>query len=80
MRAHIVLAHPGPKANDSHIAAMAQTALEARLTAITADRQGALARRDTRGTVHIYMMADWGSDGRIKPDAPVYSPFMRHEK
>ena len=22
----------------------------------------------------------WGSDGRIKPDAPIYSPFIRHNE
>ena len=25
-------------------------------------------------------MADWGADGHIKPDVPVYTPFMRHNK
>jgi hypothetical protein len=31
-------------------------------------------------TVPFSRMADWGSDSHKKPDAPVYSPFMRHEK
>ncbi len=25
-------------------------------------------------------MGDWGSNGRIKDDAPIYSPFIRHRK
>jgi len=25
-------------------------------------------------------MADWGEDGRIKPSAPVYGPFIRHRE
>ncbi|MCP4327150.1 MAG: NAD(P)H-dependent oxidoreductase [Alphaproteobacteria bacterium] len=25
-------------------------------------------------------MSEWGADGRIKPSAPVYSPFLRHRE
>jgi NAD(P)H dehydrogenase (quinone) len=25
-------------------------------------------------------MPEWGADGKIKSDAPVYSPFVRHRE
>ena len=31
-------------------------------------------------SVPFNRMEDWGSDGRIKPSAPVYSPFIRHKE
>jgi NAD(P)H dehydrogenase (quinone) len=36
-----------------------------------------LSRFDQRQTILFNRMAEWGTDGRIKPDAPVYSPFIR---
>jgi NAD(P)H dehydrogenase (quinone) len=54
--------------------------IEARLQAITADWTATLTHLADRPIVPFNQMAHWGSDGSIKPDAPVYSPFMRHQK
>lgn len=40
----------------------------------------ALGSLDGRGEIPFNRMAEWGEDGRIRPDAPVYSPFMRRRK
>jgi len=39
-----------------------------------------LVNIDLSDTVPFNKMEDWGDDGHIKPDAPVYSPFIRHQK
>lgn len=52
--------------------------VQARLQQIDADLQTALREIDARDTVAFNRMADWGGDGRIRPDAPALSPFIRH--
>ena len=54
--------------------------VEARLKCIEADYATALTHLDRRGTVPFNKMAHWGTDGRIMPDAPAYSPYMRHRR
>ncbi len=54
--------------------------VEARLKRIEQDYGAALARLERRGTVPFNRMSEWGADGRIKPDAPAYSPYMRHRR
>src|SRR5579863_2958402 len=54
--------------------------VEARLQAIVADLRGDLGRLDERPRVPFNRMADWGADGRIRPDSPVYSPYIRHRR
>lgn len=55
-------------------------AVEARLQAIEqrwAERLQAIEREPA---LPFNTMSDWGPDGRIKPDAPVYTPFIRHRR
>ncbi len=35
---------------------------------------------DDVAEVPFNRMEHWGNDGRIKPSAPVYGPFIRHSK
>ena len=35
---------------------------------------------DRRTTIPFNRKAEWGVDGRIMPDAPVYSPFIRRKQ
>ena len=35
---------------------------------------------ETEAPLPFNPMSDWGADGRIKPEAPVYTPFMRHRE
>lgn len=55
-------------------------AIEARLAGIPQDWAKCLIEIDTRAVIPFNRMADWGADGRIKPDAPVYSPYIRRLK
>jgi len=55
-------------------------AIEARLARIPQDWAQSLTEIDTRAVIPFNRMADWGTDGRIKPDAPVYSPYIRRFK
>ena len=55
-------------------------AVEARLAAIAADLRGDLARVAERPIVPFNRMSEWGADGRIRPDAPAHSPYMRHRR
>jgi NAD(P)H dehydrogenase (quinone) len=51
---------------------------ERRLVAVADDLKLSLDELAARKTVPFNQMADWGADGRIVPDAPSHSPFMRH--
>ena len=47
----------------------------------TAERWAAtLGELDRRPALRFNAMADWGEDGRIRPGAPVHSPFIRRRK
>lgn len=52
----------------------------ARLKRIEDRLAATLAALDRIGSIPFNRMADWGSDGRITPDAPSYSPFIRHNR
>lgn len=54
--------------------------VEARLKQVEADLIAALETIDRRADIPFNLMSEWGADGRIKPDAKVYSPFMRHKE
>jgi NAD(P)H dehydrogenase (quinone) len=55
-------------------------ALATRLKTIETAFAARLGSIDTAETVPFNRMADWGDDGHIRDDAPVYSPFVRHAK
>lgn len=55
------------------------SAVEARLKAITNDLTTTLSQIETIPAIPFNRMAHWGGDGRITPDAPVYSPFIRRK-
>lgn len=52
--------------------------IAARLKKIESDWIERLQHIEVETAIPFNGMADWGPDGRIKPDAPVYSPFIRH--
>ena len=54
--------------------------VEARLKQVTADLIDALNNLDDRPSVPFNTKAEWGDDGRIKPDAPSHSAFIRHNR
>ena len=39
-----------------------------------------LQNLDGIATIPFNAMAHWGTDGRITPDAPIYSPFIRRKQ
>lgn len=51
-----------------------------RLQLIEVDYVARLQSIEAELSVPFNRMEDWGSDGRIKPSAPVYSPFIRHKE
>jgi NAD(P)H dehydrogenase (quinone) len=51
--------------------------VEARLRATAERWAAALGDLDRRPIIPFNAMADWGDDGRIRPGAPVHSPFIR---
>jgi len=52
----------------------------ARLKSVEQDFQTRLNTINSAETVPFNRMEDWGDDGHIKKDAPVFSPFIRHNK
>jgi len=54
--------------------------VEARLQRVEADLAAALQGLDGRAIIPFNRMAEWGADGRIVPDAPVHSPFIRRKR
>ena len=54
-------------------------AVEDRLRAIVADFRAAVPRLAERETIPFNRMEEWGPDGRIAPEAPVHSPFIRRK-
>ncbi len=57
-----------------------EEALNKRLERAAEDFGRTLADLDARPTIPFHRMTHWGPDGRIKPDAPVYSAFVRHRE
>jgi len=49
-----------------------------RLEAIKSALAARLDNLDSAPIIPFNRMSEWGADGHIVPDAPVYSPFIRH--
>jgi NAD(P)H dehydrogenase (quinone) len=54
--------------------------VETRLKDVTNEWAETLSRVESIPTIPFNAMAHWGNDGHVKPDAPVFSPFIRHKK
>lgn len=54
--------------------------VEERLATIQADYATRLRTIGSEAAMPFNRMDEWGPDGRIKPSAPVYSPFIRHKE
>jgi NAD(P)H dehydrogenase (quinone) len=54
--------------------------VDARLREVEASLAKALHGLDRREIVPFNRMEDWGTNGRIKPEAAVHSPFVRHRR
>jgi len=74
VHANIVLAHPEQKSYNAHLADVARRALEGGGWTATVLDLGKIRE------IPFNRMADWGSDGRVLPNAPVHSPFIRHRQ
>ena len=57
-----------------------QSAIDARLNGVADDFGAQLAAVEERPAIPFNRMSEWGADGRIKPEAPVYSPYIRRRK
>ncbi|WP_431284254.1 NAD(P)H-dependent oxidoreductase [Humitalea sp. 24SJ18S-53] len=55
-------------------------AVEARLKGIVAAFRADLLNIDGRAAIPFNRKAEWGADGRIVPEAPVHSPFIRRRQ
>jgi NAD(P)H dehydrogenase (quinone) len=53
--------------------------IAARLERVVADFRMTLGDLDRRPVVPFNRKSEWGADGRIVPDAPVHSPFIRRK-
>jgi NAD(P)H dehydrogenase (quinone) len=56
------------------------TVVEKRLQAVVEDFRRELPQAQSRATLPFNLMEEWGEDGRIKPGAPVHSPFIRRKE
>jgi NAD(P)H dehydrogenase (quinone) len=54
--------------------------VEARLKQVETDLTHTLLHLDDRPCVPFNTKAEWGDDGRIKPNAPSHSAFVRHNQ
>ena len=54
--------------------------VEKRLKDIKSEFVNRLKKIDDIPEIPFNCKEHWGDDGRIKPDSPVYSPFMRHRQ
>jgi NAD(P)H dehydrogenase (quinone) len=54
--------------------------IKERLQQIEVDYVARLKTIESEPSVSFNRMDDWGADGRIKPSAEVYSPFIRHRE
>jgi len=55
-------------------------AVEARLGRVVENFRAALTGLTEREPIPFNRKAEWGEDGRILPEAPVYSPFVRRKQ
>ncbi len=51
-----------------------------RLKKLTEDYAARLGGIEAEPLIPFNPMSDWGEDGRIKPSAPTFSPFIRHRE
>jgi NAD(P)H dehydrogenase (quinone) len=56
------------------------TVVEARLRAVESDIEAALGDLGRRAIIPFNRMEEWGANGRLKPHAPVHSPFIRRKE
>jgi len=54
--------------------------VETRLRGLVSDFRAELRRIAERPTIPFNRMAEWGADGRVRPEAPVHSAFIRRKK
>jgi NAD(P)H dehydrogenase (quinone) len=54
--------------------------VEARLKRTGETWAEVLAKLEDVPAIPFNTMSDWGDDGRIVPDAPVFSPFIRRNR
>jgi NAD(P)H dehydrogenase (quinone) len=54
--------------------------VEARLKRVEENLGATLRRLDEVPLIPFNRMAEWGTDGRVVPQAPVYSPFIRRKQ
>lgn len=54
--------------------------VEARLKRAAEDFCAVLPKAHKRAAIPFNRMAEWGPDGRIRPEAPVHSPFIRRKR
>src|SRR6185312_8608041 len=54
--------------------------LEERLRGVEQNLRDELDRLATRPVIPYNRLAEWGANGRIVPEAPVYSPFIRRKQ
>jgi NAD(P)H dehydrogenase (quinone) len=57
-----------------------QLTIDERLKNIAHDFRSLLTKLDQRKSVPFNRMSEWRADGRIMPDAPIYSPFVRRRE
>ncbi|MFO1062005.1 MAG: NAD(P)H-dependent oxidoreductase [Dongiaceae bacterium] len=57
-----------------------EAAVAARLAQAERDLADRLRRLEESRMIPFNRMAEWGADGRIRPEAPAYSPFVRHRR
>jgi len=57
-----------------------QATIDDRLARVDRSYAAALQKLDKRPTLPFNKMAEWGEDGRIMTDAPLYSPFIRQKE
>jgi NAD(P)H dehydrogenase (quinone) len=65
---------------ESAISYSDQSEVKRRLRNIEDNLANRIKNLDKVNEVPFNKMEHWGKDGRIKPTAPVYSPFIRHNK
>jgi NAD(P)H dehydrogenase (quinone) len=54
--------------------------LRQRLEDVTQSLEASLSTIEDRPVIPYNRMEEWGADGRIKPSAPVHSPFIRRKQ
>jgi NAD(P)H dehydrogenase (quinone) len=57
-----------------------ESVVTARLKRVEENLATAMGQLDQRPVIPFNCMAEWGTNGRIKPDAAVHSPFIRRKQ